>query len=472
MGGFDPSDGVTPGTEAMPVSDAEAATLFASLKSYKLVVLAVSGGADSTSLMHLVARWLALSAGGVVPRVVVATVDHGLRASSGAEAHWVAEQAKALGFSHATLLWEGEKRATGIQDAARRARYDLLAAHAGRETPAAVVTAHTQDDQAETLLMRLARGSGLDGLAGMPSRRGLTGDGSVDLVRPLLAIPKVRLIATLEAAGQPWIEDPSNEVLAFERVRLRKARAALEELGLTNDRLALSAGRLGRAREALATAADDFRQVHVALHDGIYASFARDALHSAPREVRIRVLSSLLEAFGGEGGVARLAQVEVLEESIDASGDVVRTLGGCLVSAGRKLIRVFREPAGRDLPQIELAPGHDAVWDRRFEISLGADAREQVARLSPPLVVRALGGPAYATLRARLHCRLPARPVASLPALWSGADVVGVPDLIWPQAGLTHETRVAPLISFRAKFVGGGALRDPKSDPVGPREPK
>jgi tRNA(Ile)-lysidine synthase len=455
MGGSDHSDDVRSEPDTMPVSDAEAATLFAALKTYELVVLAVSGGADSTSLMHLAARWLALNAGTAMPRIEVATVDHGLRTNSGAEASWVREQATALGLSHTTLIWNGEKPASGIQDAARRARYDLLAAHAGRESPAAVITAHTQDDQAETLLMRLARGSGLDGLAAMPARRALGEDGRVDLVRPLLTIPKTRLVATLEAAGLPWIEDPSNEILAFERVRLRKARAALEEVGLTNDKLALSATRLGRAREALEAVAKAFSQTHVALHGGIYASVARDALRGAPAEVRIRVLASLLEAFGGEGGVARLAQVEVLEEALNDDGEVVRTLGGCLVSAGRKLIRVFREPSGRDLPQMELAAGQDAVWDRRFEISLGAEAREQVARLASPLVVRALGEPAYATLRGQLHCRLPSRPVAALPALWSGADVVGVPDLIWPQPEPTHDLRTAPLISFKAKFVGG-----------------
>lgn len=455
MTGPDRREGVTASPQAMPVSDAEAATLLGPLKSYKLVVLAVSGGADSTCLLHLAARWVALNSGTAMPRVEVVTVDHGLRPESGAEARWVAEQARVLGFQHTTLPWEGEKPATGIQDAARRARYDLIAAYADGETPSAVVTAHTEDDQAETLLMRLARGSGLDGLAGMPPRRALTEKGGVDLVRPLLGTPKARLVATLAAAGRSWIEDPSNEVLAFERVRVRKAFAALEELGLKTDKLALSAERLGRAREALEAQAEAFRHAHVALHDGLYASLGRDALERAPREARIRVLTSLLNAFGGEGGVARLVQVEALEGAIGAGGTVTRTLGGCLVSAGRKTIRIFREPSGRDLPQIELNLERGVVWDQRFEISLGAEERRRAERLPVPLVVRALGGPAYATLRAHFDCQLPSRPAASLPALWSGADIVGVPDLIWPQVGPTNDTQMGQLISFKAKFVGG-----------------
>ncbi len=188
MGGSDHSDGVTPGPDTLPVSDAEAATLFNPLRTYKLVVLAVSGGADSTSSCILWRGGSRLNAGTPMPRIEVATVDHGLRPESGAEASWVREQAKALGLSHTTLVWDGVKPASGIQDAARRARYDLLATHAGRESPAAVVTAHTQDDQAETFLMRLARGSGLDGLAAMSACRSLGEDGRVDLVRPLLMI--------------------------------------------------------------------------------------------------------------------------------------------------------------------------------------------------------------------------------------------------------------------------------------------
>jgi len=441
------------GSDALPVSPGEAAALFDELKSYKLVVLAVSGGADSICLMRLVARWLADCGGQPVPRLEIATVDHGLRPESASEARWVGEQAALLGLPHSTLVWSGEKPAAGIQDAARQARYALLGAHARRDAPAAVVTAHTQDDQAETFLMRLARGSGLDGLAAMPARRALTEDGAVQLLRPLLGVSKARLVATLGAFGQTWIEDPSNDMHAFERVRLRKAWSALEEIGLTSEKLALSAERLGRARDALDEAADAFRNALVELHDGIYASFSRNGLRLVPKDVRVRVLSSLLQAFGGNGGVARLAQVEALESALDSDDETARTLGGCLVSAGRKTVRIFREPSGRDLPEIELGPSGGMIWDRRFEVSLDAEARDKAAALKGPLVIRALGGPAYATLRSHLDCRHPSRPAASLPAIWSNDRLVGVPDLIWPQDGRIEDGLGHPMLSFRARFM-------------------
>jgi tRNA(Ile)-lysidine synthase len=441
------------GPNALPVSPGEAAALLDELKSYKLVVLAVSGGADSLCLMRLVARWLAENTTQPMPQVEIATVDHGLRAESADEARWVGEQAKLFGLRHSKLVWTGEKPVAGIQDAAREARYALLSAHAGRDGPTAVVTAHTQDDQAETFLMRLARGSGLDGLAAMPARRALTDDGAVQLVRPLLGIAKARLIATLEEMGQKWIEDPSNDMHAFERVRLRGAWSALEEIGLTSEKLALSAERLGRARDALDEAADAFRHALVELHDGIYASFSRNGLRLVPKEVRVRVLSSLLQAFGGSGGVARLVQIEALESALDSGDEVVRTLGGCLVSAGHKTVRIFREPSGRDLPEIELSGAQGVIWDRRFEVSLDAEAMARAAALQGALVVRALGGSAYATLKAHLDCRHPSRPAASLPAIWSDDRLVGVPDLIWPHAGFSEDSSGHPLLSFKAKFM-------------------
>src|SRR5262249_29823831 len=144
----------------------------------------------------------------------VATVDHGLRPGSDREAAWVAARASELGLPHRVLPWVGPKPRTGRQDAARRARYALLAEHAGRlPPPVAIVVAHHLDDQAETLLMRLGRGSGLDGLAGMKPVRPHAGDdeyprlpdgADIRIVRPFLAITKARLVATLRDRGLDW----------------------------------------------------------------------------------------------------------------------------------------------------------------------------------------------------------------------------------------------------------------------------
>src|SRR6185295_1697765 len=205
------------------------------------VALAVSGGSDSTALMVLFAQWLAQS-GQSPADTIVLTVDHGLRQQSRAEAEWVAQMAAGLGFRHAILPWAGAKPKTGVQAAARAARYRLLAEFMGGTGLGVLMTAHTAYDQAETLLMRLARGSGLDGLAAMaptaPLESATCGrGGKIVLVRPLLDVAKASLKAALVARGVPWLEDESNAALVFERSRWRAAGATLTQLGLQRDSL-------------------------------------------------------------------------------------------------------------------------------------------------------------------------------------------------------------------------------------------
>ncbi len=432
MSAGEPSNSAAGARRAAPVTDDEIERLLAPLEPFGVVVLAVSGGPDSMALLHLAARWKKLS-GDRTPQVAVATVDHGLRPESASEARWVAARAEALGFAHAVLAWPGEKPATAIQEAAREARYRLLAEHAralagGR--PAAVATAHTEDDQAETFLMRLARGSGLDGLAAMAPRRALAREGEVTIVRPLLALSKARLIATLEAGGRQWLDDPSNECRDFERVRLRGARDALAALGLTNDKLALSARRLRRAREALDRAADGLLD-QADLHGGVFATIERRILHDAPSEIRLRALARLLAAFGGGARPARLVQVEALAEALESGERFARTLGGCMLSAGRKWVRVYCEPGQRRLPEIVVEPGGESIWDARFRVAAASAPVLAAAGIVPPIRVRALGRAAYATLRGSLEPsrRPPARAALSLPAFWSAECLVAVPNL-------------------------------------------
>ncbi len=179
------------------------------------LAVAVSGGADSMALLCLAARW------GKRPLTAL-TVDHGLRAESAEEARRVKGWAEAQGVPHVTLAWRGEKPKANLQAAARAARYGLLAQWCRDARVEGLLLAHTLDDQAETVLLRLARGSGVNGLAAMAPATRLRG---VTLLRPLLGISRARIVATLEALRQPWIEDPSNEDTRFARVRLRKARA-------------------------------------------------------------------------------------------------------------------------------------------------------------------------------------------------------------------------------------------------------
>lgn len=411
------------------------------LGPFRHAVLAVSGGPDSMALMVLVARWLASGAAPSTLSVAVATVDHRLRAESAREADWVAEQARALGLDHTTLVWGGEKPASGLQERAREARYALLVAEARTRAPAAVVTAHTADDQAETLLMRLGRGSGLDGLAGMAPVRPLLPDGTVRLVRPLLSVTKTVLARTLEEAGVAWLDDPSNARDDFERVRLRRAEAHLAALGLSNDKLALSAARLTRARAALEVVTDERLGALVAIHGGVFASLLREAWQREPQEIRVRLLARLLAAFGGEARPARLSQVETLEDALSRDDrPLAQTLGGCIVSKGRSMLRLYREPPTVPPPDVMLDAGQDVLWDWRFRVRYASGSGATVQ-------VRPLGLAAYATLRSRpgLAVRPPARAAAGLPAIWRGEELIAVPPL---SDGSASDAR------FSAEFVG------------------
>lgn len=319
-----------------PVSVSEAGLLFRGLSEAPALLVAVSGGPDSVALLALLAEW-ARAPGR--PSVHAATVDHGLRTGSAAEAAEVAALCERFGVLHAVLRWEGIKPATGLQAQARKARYALLAREAARLGGATLVTAHTLDDQAETLLMRLAHGSGPSGLTGMQARVEKEG---VPLVRPLLAIPKARLVATAEARGLPFVRDPSNADQRFERVRWRETMPLLAEQGLTAERLGRLAQRMKRLDAAAARRAEDvFSSVRPAQSvsgDGLSLRF--DVLAAEPEEIVLRVLGLALDAMAPQGeGYARLERLEDCTEALLAAQQaglaLRRTLSGCIVSLGR-----------------------------------------------------------------------------------------------------------------------------------------
>src|SRR5579863_917331 len=222
-----------------PISVGQAKALFADLKGAPAIVLAVSGGPDSVALMWLAARWRRALARG--PRLVAVTIDHGLRPGSAREARAVKRLARALDLPHLTLRWTGDKPKSGVPAAARAARYRLLAAAARRNGASHILTAHTSDDQAETLLMRLLRGSGIAGLSAMARQSERDG---VWLARPFLDVPKAQLIATLAKARIAFADDPTNRDVGFTRPRLRALMPALAAEGGDARSLARLAARL------------------------------------------------------------------------------------------------------------------------------------------------------------------------------------------------------------------------------------
>jgi tRNA(Ile)-lysidine synthase len=361
-----------PNAEDVPVSDGEAATLFAPLRDRAGIVLAVSGGPDSTALLHFYARARRLDA--ALPPAVVVTVDHRLRPEAADEACRVAALAARHGLPHRTCVWDGPKPAADLQAAARRARYDLLfdaARDLGCDT---VALAHHAEDQAETVLARLARGSGVVGLAAIAPARRVDG---LLVVRPLLDLPKARLLATLAAAGETWIDDPSNRDRRYDRVRWRDAAPFLAELGLTRDRLTATARAMARAAAAIDRDVDAALAAGVAVHPAGWATIDPEIFAALPDEIRLRLLSRLIRAVGGAPYGPRLEPVVAVDAAL-ATGDMNtpvagRTLGGTRIERRRGRIWVAAEPGRGTPPVLHLAPGARGRWRGR-RIELAADA--------------------------------------------------------------------------------------------------
>jgi len=333
-----------------PISETEAAALFGALAAAPVLVLAVSGGPDSTALMWLAARWRDTQPG--APKLVAVTVDHGLRKESASEARAVKRLADKLNIAHRTLRWSGRKPKTGIQEAARNARYRLLAAAAREAGSRHVLTAHTLDDQAETVLFRLIRGSGIGGLAGMSWFDSVPvpeGDG-IALVRLLLEVPKARLIATLKDAKVPYANDPSNVDPRFTRPRLRKVLRGLAREGLTVERLARLAKRAARAEAALVSAVDSVRLAlfPAAWSPGDSATIDAQAFLDLPQEHAVRLLERMVMLVGDAG--PELAQLETLQAELRAAGEgpLRRTLGGAMITLSGEDLTVERAPPRRE----------------------------------------------------------------------------------------------------------------------------
>jgi tRNA(Ile)-lysidine synthase len=338
-----------------PVSLSEARSLFADLTDVHSLILAISGGPDSTALLLLAARWRKSLKRG--PKLVAVTVDHGLRSEAKREAVAVKKLARSLGIEHRTVRWSGKKPSTGLQEAARNARYGLLAAAAKSAGARHILTAHTLDDQAETVLIRLARGSGVSGLAAMARNAPLPvtwkkngssrSEESLLIVRPLLSVPKNRLIKTLLAARIEPADDPSNRDPRFTRVRFRTLMPELAREGLIPSRLSLLAKRARRADEALEFAVS---QAAAGLqYNGEPYVFRARPFFELPQEVSLRLLGRAVDQTGDEGPV-ELGKLETLHAALlENSGPARfrRTLAGSVVTLDGDALRIERAPARR-----------------------------------------------------------------------------------------------------------------------------
>lgn len=386
------------------ITAASRARLFAPFAGLCRVGIAVSGGPDSTALLVLFDRWKRESP--AAPVLHVLTVDHGLRPEAAREADAVLDLAARLGHSAEKLVWrhDGPPPVSDIQAEARAARYRLLADAARRHGLNAVLLAHTRDDQAETLLMHLARGSGVAGLAGMPAERTIDG---VRFLRPLLDVAKADLVAMLDDAGIPYITDPSNASDRYTRVRIRKALPALADLGLSAERLAGTARRMARAEAALQSATDALALKAAVNHGGVW-SIDTAALAAAPDEIGLRLMVRLIRAIRPSDYPPRADAPEAWHAAFRAGIAPRRaTMAGVVLHLRPDRLWLYAEAGRSGFPEIVVDADGDHLWDNRF-------------------VVRIAGCGGY-RLRIASRCPgersddMPAAAAASLPAV-SAAD--------------------------------------------------
>jgi tRNA(Ile)-lysidine synthase len=400
-----------------------------------LLAVAVSGGADSLALCLLADHWARARGGSVIGL----TVDHRLRPEAAAEARQVAAWLAAHGIAHRTLAWRPPDGLRNLQAAARTARYALLDAWCRDSACLHLLTAHHREDQAETFLLRLARGSGLDGLASMRAERALV---HCRLLRPLLPVPHDRLTASLAAQGQAWIEEPSNRDPRYARVRLRSSAALLIREGLTPSRLAATAQRLGRARAALAAAVAELLAEAVVLYPAGFAWLDATPLSTTPPEIGLRALARLVTTVGGGIYPPRHERLERLFALLAEGLATGRTLGGCRFIPKRGAVLVCREPSAV-APPSALAPGASIRWDGRFAARLSTAAPEGLS-------LGALGNSTEAPpeLKERL-ATLPGAARPTLPAIRDLAGIVAVPHLHYAKIGREAVAAMIETVAFR-----------------------
>lgn len=371
------------GREPGGLSADEADALFSRLNSFSNLALAVSGGADSLCLLVLFDEWRQRNRWDGCAEVLV--VDHGLRPESAAEALFVSDAARRHGLECSTLRWEGIKPVSNVQDAARRARYGLIAHRIAETGAEALVLGHHMDDQAETFLDRLTRGSGVSGLSAMAIDEP-GGPEGLRLLRPFLGVRKNRLEASLRERSRSWCQDPTNDDGKYKRSRLRRIMSLLEDEGLTAERLAETAGRMRRARVVLDGAVQDIASRLLENHPAGPARLNRASYRALPEDLRQRLLKDMVRIVTGRRPEPRLRQIETLDDLFCSPASGRQTLCGAMFEAADPFVWSWREP-GRVPPETLSDPVGAGVWDHRYRYTVPdagpAEARGIGLRLGP-----------------------------------------------------------------------------------------
>ena len=369
------------------------------------IAVAVSGGSDSLALLYLLHE---VARHNVVDLYAV-TVDHGLRSEAREEARQVEAICVDLAVPHDTLLWREWDGKGNTQNAARNARYTLIADWARAKGIETVVLGHTQDDQAETFIMRLARASGVDGLSAMPMRRQHAG---VTWLRPLLNVRRAALQSYLRDKGVQWVDDPSNEDPRFERVRVRDQMDAFAKLGLTAEVHAQVAQNLAQARNALTHQARIAALDLVSEHAGALRIHWQ-GLQALPAEIRRRLLIASFNWLGGSFYPPRRAALEAVWDALNDKGTA--TLQGCILRRKQENLWLCRELNA--VRHLQVTTGE--LWDGRWRVS-GPEGDDG-------FIVSALGEEGLLLCPDWREAGLPREVFLSTPAVWKGPDLVASP---------------------------------------------
>ena len=379
------------------------------------IAVAVSGGGDSIALALLMQEWVGARGG----EMLALTVDHQLRPSSAGEALEVRKFMQARGILHDLLIWRGNKPSTHVQAMAREARYALLLQACRQRAFPVLAVAHNLEDQIETFWMRLAHGSGLDGLSAMAPAREAEG---VSVIRPVLSFSRGQLRATCTQRRCLWAEDPSNRNEKYLRVKLRRFENLLADEGLTPARLAQTVQKLEDARQALQIMTEKAVAACVLLHPEGYATLKISEWKEYPRDIQRRILRQALTMIVSSPYPAGFEALELTRQDLQNPSFAGKTLAGCEIFPERSgNVLIAREA---DSVEGRVRVAEDKIWDARFIVS-GFDVES--------LEIGALGEAGLSELRKNIDTplqkleMLPFKVKRVLPALWRGGNLLAVP---------------------------------------------
>ena len=343
-----------------PLTDSRVCGLFSSYINHDRVALAISGGRDSMALMYLIYRWKAHLALNI--EIEVLTVNHNLRKAAEDECRFVQKIAKNYGFRHKELTWEHEHIETSIQEKARNARYQLMLDYVREENIDTILTAHTSDDNIETFIMRLAKGSGLDGLKSINEIRYEDG---IQIHRPLLSLSRSLTTEILRSTGNEWVDDPTNDDERFERIKIRNNIRSLSSFNISPDNLTKTIQRLARAHESISFFTNLVSQELVELSELGHADVNFDKLRHYPKEIILRVFAKALTDING-GNVSLSSLEAVFAELIKTERS--KTLNGCQIIPQKNKYVIVRESRG--ISPVEIKIDERISWDGRFDVHL------------------------------------------------------------------------------------------------------